>query len=542
MGSFAGANVQSPSTSSILRFTVLGELALGGMGRIDLARCVDGRTGLIAVKRLHAHLAADTDSVHMFLDEARVTGALQHPNLIALVGFGEDEEGLFLATEYVHGPTLAHIEKATRVAGERIPQELIAYIGARVASGLAAVHSLVGADGASLGIVHRDISPSNILVGINGDVKIADFGVAKATFAMQQTQSGILKGKLHYMSPEYACGETIDWRADLFSLGVVLFQIASGTKPFDGEHEGQVLRALTQARPTPLAQAVPGIDPQLARIIERLLSRDPAMRAPKGAAALSCQLDLWLASRGHDVATLVRRLGAHAQTYGGQVLEKAEAFLRVDGSREQEETVMHLSVDDAEEETHVVEPRTVPWGLADSGFSNVPPEALYAPLYAPPAPLFMHSPPATELPREPREPREPRDVVTARRRVTRGVPAWPWIAAVGVVALVAGLVGGLVPRTGHRVPPREPRVVAHTSFVSSVAMEKILTPSALETVSATPEPTPTAPPTAPAISRPRSQSQSQSLSAPAPAPPPTQAKAHKRSCTSLDFDYPTCLQ
>src|SRR5262249_7072603 len=160
-------------------------------------------------------------------------------------------------------------------------------------------HALEGPDGASLNVVHRDVSLANVLVGVDGEVKLADFGIAKARFASAHTESGVLKGKIHYISPEYAAGESLDSRSDLFSLGIVLYQLASGVRPFDGEHEGQVMHKILSASPAPLALCAPHVDPGLAAIVERLLSRDRALRAPEGTAGLARELDEWLRANGH---------------------------------------------------------------------------------------------------------------------------------------------------------------------------------------------------------------------------------------------------
>jgi eukaryotic-like serine/threonine-protein kinase len=165
----------APRDSETLAFEVLGKLGSGGMGRVDLARATDPRGTLIAVKRLHDELANDPEFVRMFVDEARITASIQHDNVVTLVGWGIDADGLFLATEFVRGASLRDLLRAGPLT-----ERLAAYVCARAASGLHAAHTR--------GIVHRDVSPANILVGLRGEVKLADFGIARALSSNRRTK------------------------------------------------------------------------------------------------------------------------------------------------------------------------------------------------------------------------------------------------------------------------------------------------------------------------------------------------------------------
>jgi serine/threonine-protein kinase len=309
---------------------VLGELASGGMGRVDLARVIGAEEWVVAVKRLHPHLARDAHFVAMFLDEVRVAGSLRHPNIVELVGWGKDDDGTFLAMEFVYGAPLSHVAKSGRDAGDPMPEPLIAYVGARVAEGLGAAHDLRAPTGEPLGVIHRDVSPSNVLLGFDGTVKITDFGVAKATGRATHTATGVLKGKVSYMSPEYAKGRGFDSRADLYSEGVVLFELATGARPFHAEHDFELLRMIAEQPPPPIAAFEPRFEPSLANLIHRLLEKNPAHR-PQDGEAVRRELDGWLAERRLQSRQMEQRLGAYVQKHAADRRGEIAELLAMQG-------------------------------------------------------------------------------------------------------------------------------------------------------------------------------------------------------------------
>lgn len=306
---------------SAARFEVIAQIASGGMGRVDLARLGDS---LVAVKRLHAHLSEDTDLASMFLDEVWLTGALEHPNVVRLMAWGHDAQGLFLAMELVHGIPLSHALARCKKLGEPFPVELAVQAASRVAAGLSAAHALTGPGGEPLGVVHRDVTPSNILISFRGEVKLTDFGVAKATrhMARARTATGVLKGKVPYMSPEYALGGSVDGRSDLYSVGVVLFELLTGSRPFDAETDLALLRAITEEVPPRVDALRSDVDAELASLVARLLAKSPADR-PESAAELCALLDAWLTRRGASPAELEACLGELVSRLGSQ---KKSAF------------------------------------------------------------------------------------------------------------------------------------------------------------------------------------------------------------------------
>lgn len=297
MLSYSPGVTAATSGSDTLAFEVLGKLGSGGMGRVDLARRASDPSGsLVAVKRLHDELVNDQEFVQMFVDEARITASIQHENVVSTVGWGIDEHGLFLATEFVRGASLRDLVRVTP-----LPERLAAYVCARVAAGLHAAHTR--------GVVHRDVSPANILIGLNGDVKIADFGIARALSSGRRTQSGVLKGKIPYMSIEQLKSGPLDGRSDLYSLGVVMFEALTSERPHpEGGNDIELLaRVLTTPTPS-LRERAPHIDPDLAAIVDRLLSTDRDAR-PRDGLELERLLEDWLATRGGSRAEVARMLG-----------------------------------------------------------------------------------------------------------------------------------------------------------------------------------------------------------------------------------------
>src|SRR5262249_27808429 len=262
------------------RYELLKRLAGGGMGEVYLAR-QRGPAGfekLLVIKTLLPHLCEDEEFISMFKDEARLCAHLVHPNICQVFEFDEVKGTWFIAMEYVRGEDLRRLERACEQRGKPLPVPLICRIVADAAAGLSFAHSLRDPTGCSYGIVHRDISPQNILVTLDGGVKIIDFGIAKAAGRSQHTRSRALKGKCGYMSPEQADGAPVDARADIFALGVVLHELLTGRRLFKGADDVQTLARVRECRvprPSELEPELPqGLDP----IVLKSLARDPAQR------------------------------------------------------------------------------------------------------------------------------------------------------------------------------------------------------------------------------------------------------------------------
>ena len=268
--------------SAIGKYEVLARLGKGGMGELFLGH-VTGEGGfnkLVALKRLHPHRAADTELVEMFMDEARISADLHHANIAQVFEFGRVENTYFIAMEYVEGVSLRRLRHYLGDRGELPPPTLTAYIVSSICAALDYAHGRVGAGGEPLNIVHRDVSPSNVLCSLEGEVKLIDFGIATAAERIHETTELVLKGKVAYMSPEQAAGDRLDRRSDIFSAGVILFELLTGQSPFrddrsDTEHD---LERLQQCRVQPPSALVGGLPPELERICLRALGRRPEQR------------------------------------------------------------------------------------------------------------------------------------------------------------------------------------------------------------------------------------------------------------------------
>jgi len=262
------------------KYEIVAYLASGGMAELYLARArgIEGFEKIVALKRILPKLADDTDTVTMFLDEARLAATLHHPNLAQVYDIGKEAGSYFFTMEYIHGEDLYTVVQ--RAAKQKRGLSLSAglFIATQVAAGLHHAHDKKGADGQPLGTVHRDVSPSNVMIAMDGAVKIVDFGVAKAVARRTKTRSGSIKGKIGYLSPEQARGEEIDRRSDVFAIGILLFELTTGTRLFDKSHDYAVLsQLLTKDAPLPSSRRA-DYPPQLEEIVLQALSRDPDKR------------------------------------------------------------------------------------------------------------------------------------------------------------------------------------------------------------------------------------------------------------------------
>ncbi len=250
------------------------------MGEVFLAR-QEGPAGFAkpaVVKRILAHLAREQSFVDMFLNEARLAALLAHPNCIQIFELGEADGTYFIAMEFIHGRTLRAIRQQLRQRDQPFPPAQLARICAQTLTGLHYAHTLRGEAGEALGIVHRDMSPDNVMVGFNGAVKVLDFGIAKASTAITTTRTGTVKGKFAYMSPEQLKVEPVDGRADQWAMGVLLYEMLAGARPFVAPVEAALVNLILNTEPEPLATRVPSAPPELVDIIAKAMSKNPAQR------------------------------------------------------------------------------------------------------------------------------------------------------------------------------------------------------------------------------------------------------------------------
>ena len=310
------------------KYTLLRRIATGGMAEIFLAiqKSVAGFEKLVVVKRILPSLGDDPAFVEMLLHEARIAATLTHPNVVQIFDIDEAEGQYFIAMEHVHGEDLRAIVrqmKARRVLSFPLEHALAIVLG--VAAGLAYAHERHDLTGAPLGIIHRDISPQNVLVTYAGDVKIVDFGIAKSTAREQLvTQVGRLKGKVPYMSPEQARGDRLDARSDVFATGILLFELTTGRRLFKGQSEIETLRLICDRDYPRPSDVLPGYPTELERIVVRALARDRADRYPT---ARALQVDLEAFVRAERIAASSLGLQAFMQSLFAEKLETEKHLL-----------------------------------------------------------------------------------------------------------------------------------------------------------------------------------------------------------------------
>ncbi len=254
------------------------KIAMGGMAELFEADYLreDGFRRKVAIKRIRPHLAQNADFIRMFTREARLAALLQHPNIVQIFDYGKIENVYFIAMEYVDGKNLDEILGAMKIG---LPVDQAVYIVGEICKGLDYSHTRVDDEsGTPLDIIHRDISPQNMLISCKGEVKISDFGISKAQSEPNLTQAGIIKGKLAYMSPEQALGHSLDARADIFALGLLFHEVLTGLRVFRFENEIEAIREIPQRDIEPLSAIIKQIPEALNRIVMKCLAKDREAR------------------------------------------------------------------------------------------------------------------------------------------------------------------------------------------------------------------------------------------------------------------------
>ena len=274
---------KQPGAQSVVgRYALYDEIASGGMASVYLGRMLGpvGFTKTVAIKRLHPHLARNPEFVTMLVDEARLAARVQHPNVVATLDVVTEANEVLIVLEYVHGESLWHLLGAARGQKTRVPPHIVSAVLVNVLHGLHAAHEACDEHGRPLCVVHRDVSPQNILVGVDGVARVLDFGVAKAAIRLQSTQEGQLKGKLAYMAPEQIRGKDVDRRTDVYAAAVVLWGALVGKRLIRGKNEGEVLERVLAGCFSPPSVAVPGVPEELDLVVMRGLAADADDRFP----------------------------------------------------------------------------------------------------------------------------------------------------------------------------------------------------------------------------------------------------------------------
>ncbi len=317
------------------RYALFEELAAGGMATVHLGRLLGpegfGRT--VAVKRLHKHFLQDPEFITMFMDEASIVARIRHPNVVPMVDVVQSHLGFFLVMEYVHGESLSRLMRTAQKRGEAIPPKIVASIMSGVLLGLHSAHGTRGADGELLEVVHRDVSPQNVIVGADGTARVLDFGIAKAAGRAQVTREGQIKGKLAYMAPEQIRGQ-VDRRTDVFAAAVVLWEMLAGRRIHEGASDVDIVGRIIDGNFTAPSEFTKGLSPALDAIVMRGLAADPDVRFPT-ARALSVELERhvglasttevseWVERLGHDVLQARRDMVSAMERVAGDLVAVA---------------------------------------------------------------------------------------------------------------------------------------------------------------------------------------------------------------------------
>lgn len=453
------------------KYTLIGKLGHGGMAEVLLA-VVGGLRGfrkLTVIKRLHAHLGIESGFIDMFLDEARLAAQLDHPNCVQTLELGEVDGQHFLSMEYLDGQGLERLLRSSAQSGVLLPPALMVRIIADALDGLAYAHDLVGFDGRPLGVVHRDISPQNLFVTYAGVVKLLDFGIAKAETNLVETRTGVIKGKYAYIAPEQAMAQKVDGRADLWSMGVVLWECLTSRRLFKSTNELATLQETLRGHIQPPSVHHPEVPPELDAIVMRSLSR-PVDQRFQSASEFRLELERWLGTQ--PKAPTRRSIAALMQ----------ERFEEVQALQKERLQACLASLDPG------AEARTATPTL--DSFANMTPSS--ARKITGEIPAFTPTPgvPAAATPTTPAP-------VETRAKTQRDIP-WRSIVVVLLITLVAaaGLFlwrPGAVPHT----PPMAP--TARTPAVEEPPRAAAATPpmeAIVITAPATEPPSPAEPPTA----------------------------------------------
>ena len=319
------------------KYLLIDQLAKGGMAQLFRAKIIgiEGFEKLIAIKMILPQLAKEQELVSSFIDEAKLAALLNHQNIVQIYDFGSMGDSYFISMEYLLGNDLRAISNKAREKNMPLSLEYALYIVSRVCSGLAYAHELKDFQGKSLNIIHRDISPQNIFVTYQGDVKILDFGIAKAASRSTATQYGMIKGKVAYMSPEQATGKTVDKRSDIFSTGILLYELITNSKMFTGTNTIEILTKVRDVEYQSPQSIAGGLHPKVYGILDRALAKKPERRYQSCNEMLAdleeCIVALGLRPSSWGLAQYMQALFANEMAAGGQVVRE------ISDSREVEE-------------------------------------------------------------------------------------------------------------------------------------------------------------------------------------------------------------
>jgi len=313
------------------RYRVLEKLESGGMAEVFRAESqgLQGFRKQVAIKRVLPHLSEKKKFISMFLDEARLSAQLSHSNCVQVFDIGVGDQAYFIVMEFVDGANLKSIAESLKNQGQQFPVPAAAFIAHEICKGLSYAHELTDENGVPLQLVHRDMSPPNVLLTKYGEVKIVDFGLAKATSQLEKSEPGIIKGKFAYLSPEATLEQEVDRRADIFAVGIMLWELLASQRLFVGETDLQTVQKVQAARVPPISQINRKVPPELERIVGKALARDPRQRYQTarelGQALSDFMFRFAQPVSGYDIAAIVQgtmREKEDARAAQGSIIDK----------------------------------------------------------------------------------------------------------------------------------------------------------------------------------------------------------------------------
>lgn len=334
------------------KYTLLNRIAVGGMAEVFLARQegLEGFEKTICIKRIRPHLSSQPNFVRMFLNEAKLAAQLNHPNVVQIYDLGRVNDSYFIAMEYISGRDMSRIIPKAEKAGIPFPMIYALRIASNVCEGLYYAHTKADAYGNPLNVVHRDITPENILVSFNGTVKIVDFGIAKANTQLEQTRAGEIKGKLSYMSPEQCMGHVLDARSDIFSFGSVIYEWITGYKLFTGENEMAILKSIIDGKIYPPSYFKEDVPEAVERILMKSLDKDKSKRY-QSAWEMQFDIDTYLASSEFTPSN-IHLSNFLKQIFGDEIEREKELLVK---HKEESERVPRSGSGDDKPEEEVLE-------------------------------------------------------------------------------------------------------------------------------------------------------------------------------------------
>jgi serine/threonine protein kinase/Tfp pilus assembly protein PilF len=439
------------------KYLLLEKIATGGMAQLYRAKItgIQGFEKLIAIKVILPHLAKEKELVSAFIDEAKLAALLNHQNIVQIYDFGRIEDSYFISMEYLHGKDLRAVVAKSKEKNLPLTLEHALYITSCICSGLDYAYKLKDFSGTSLHIIHRDISPQNIFVTYEGGVKILDFGIAKAASQSTITQFGMIKGKVAYMSPEQAAGKSIDQRSDIFSTGILLYEMVTGARMFVGESTMQILEKVREAVFDRAESMISGLPLKLYEILDRVLAKAPEDRyqtcGEMFADLEECMIELYSRSTGRGLAQYMKEL------FEEDIVSEAQFMRDITDGR-------NIELEE-KERTKESEQHGLP--AIKTGEK---------PLAEPEAPLVEVASKASHTIQELASEEQPEKKI--------GKKVWPLYVSVAVLIIVIGMVLGLW--RGQRQTRVQQKVSGSAAPTSKVAQAML--PTKAPTTTSNPEP------------------------------------------------------